>query len=182
MQLDVIALATLALLGVLALAALAVLLADAERLPRLVRAGLESLFGQARLAELSRCKRRERRVLSGALDALRARRRFRRIAGAASLLARQPALPARARPLAGGWARFTPAGLRRGLLRRDIAAPRNTSSVHRAPAPGSQCTPVGRPSAPTSTRRQRAGRTVSRHARRHGSDPIAGRANGRALG
>jgi hypothetical protein len=127
MQLDVISLATLALLGVVALAALAALLADAERLPRLVRDGLENLFGQARLAELLALQEAwERRVLSAVqLDALRV------IGGGigvllalALLLARQPTPLALALGLlAGGLGAAYPGlAFRRGLLRRDIAA------------------------------------------------------------
>ncbi len=50
-QVDLITLATLALLGLAALAALAVLLADGERLPRLVRTGMEEVLGAERCPE-----------------------------------------------------------------------------------------------------------------------------------
>jgi hypothetical protein len=125
LQLDLIALATLILLGLAGLAALAVLLADAERLPRLVHAGLESVFGQERLAELLALQAAwERRVLSGTqLAALR-------VLGAllggllalALLFARQPA--GLALVLGGGAALLAAAypgvAFRRGLLRREI--------------------------------------------------------------
>src|SRR5512140_2096614 len=74
MQIDEITLLTLALLVFAMLAALAGLVADAERLPRPVRGGLESVFGQGRLEELLTLQAAwERRVLSETqLAALRA--------------------------------------------------------------------------------------------------------------
>lgn len=124
---DWITVATLAILGLAGLAALAILLADAERLPRLIRDGLESVFGRARLEELLALQAAwERRVLSptqlGALRALGV------LLGAllalVLLMARQPPGLALALGACAGLlgAVYPGTAFQRGLLRHDIAA------------------------------------------------------------
>ena len=126
-QIDLIALTALAILSLAGLAALALLLADAERLPRLIRDGLESVFGRARLEELLMLQAAwERRVLSptqlGALRVLGA------LVGAllalVLLMARQPPAVALLLGVGAGLLGLAYPGtaFQRGLLRHDIAA------------------------------------------------------------
>src|SRR5512138_3204753 len=114
-QVDLITLATLALLGLAALAALAVLLADGERLPRLVRSGMDEVLGAERMRELLDLQRAwERQVLSQ--TQLAALRVMGGTLGAlltlVLLLARQPAGAALALGLAVGGLGLLYPGLR----------------------------------------------------------------------
>lgn len=125
MQIDLITLTTLALLGLSALACLAVMLADRERLPVLVRAGMEDVIGDERLRELLALQRAwERKVMTPfQLQSLRALGAALGVLVALVLvLARQPlalAITLGGATLALGWA-YPGLRFHRGLARRTV--------------------------------------------------------------